>query len=216
MSRAARVYSALTAVVVLVALAIQIPITAATEGGAFTTPAARVANLFTYFTIQTNLLVAGVGIALAAGWDGRSTLFRTLRLDALLGITITGVVHRLLLAGLVELSPGEAVADLLFHTVSPVLAVVGWLLFGPRGTLDRRVIALSVVYPLAWLALTLVRGALIGWYPYPFLDVAALGYPTVALNSLGITALFLLLAIAATAVDRVLGRRSGRAVTVGR
>lgn len=214
MSGLARTWFALNAAVVVVALAIQIPITAGAVDGAFDTPAARVANLFTFFTILSNLVVAATSLVLAIDPDRRSTLFRVLRLDALLGIAVTGLVYHTLLAGLYQLSGGAKFADILFHTVSPLLAVAGWVLFGPRGLIDRRVVLWSVAYPLAWLVFTLVRGALIDWYPYPFLDVTALGYGTVALNSLGITALFLGLAAAAMALDRLLAR-STRAVLGG-
>ena len=108
-----------------------------------------------------------------------------------MAITVTGVVYHLLLASLYHLQGPEAFADQLFHTVTPVLTVAGWLLFGPRALVDPKVVALSLVYPVAWLAFTLVRGALIGWYPYPFLQVDELGYGSVALNCAGITLLFL-------------------------
>lgn len=208
MIRIARAWFALNAVVVVVALAIQIPITAATTTGEFDTPAARVANLFTFFTILTNILVAATSTLLAIDLDRRSTLFRTLRLDALLGIAVTGLVYHAVLANLYDLRGAEAFANQLFHTVSPLMAVLGWVLFGPRGLIDRRVVALSVVYPILWLAFTLVRGAVIDWYPYPFVRVSELGYPQVALNCLLITVLFLVLAAAALGLDRVLGRSS--------
>jgi hypothetical protein len=205
---AGRAWHATSALVVVVALAIQIPITAAATGGAFDTPAARVANLFTFFTILTNILVAVTGATLALAPDRRSTVLSVLRLDAVLGIAVTGIVYHTLLADLYDLQGAEAFADLLFHTVSPVLGVLGWLVFGPRRLLDRRVVALAMLYPLAWLAFTLVRGAVIGWYPYPFVDAGELGYAQVALNCVGITALFLVLAVALLAVDRLLARSS--------
>ena len=204
----ARVWFAVGAAVVVVALAIQIPITAAHGGGFFTTPAARVGNLFTFFTILSNLLVGVPNVVFAVRPRAGSTLLRVARFDAVVAITITGVVYHLLLARLYHLSGAEEVANQLFHTVSPLLTVAGWLLFGPRGLIDRPVVALAVLYPLAWLAFTLVRGAVIGWYPYPFVDVGALGYGRVALNCAGITLLFLALAAAYAGIDRALARRA--------
>lgn len=208
-TRTARAWFALNSLVVVVALAIQIPITAARTDGAFDTPAARVANLFTFFTILTNALVAVTSLLLAVRPGRRSTLFSTLRLDALLGIIVTGIVYHAVLADLYDLHGAEQFADVLFHTVSPLLAVTGWVLFGPRGLVDRRIVALSVIYPLLWLVFTLIRGAIIDWYPYPFTNVTDLGYVQVALNCLLVTALFLVLAVAAMGVDRMLPRAAG-------
>lgn len=59
-----------------------------------------------------------------------------------------------------------------------------------------------------WIAFALVRGELIDYHPYPFVDVNAYGYARVALNSAVISLLFLALAMTAVAVDR---RRSARA-----
>jgi hypothetical protein len=208
MSVAGRAWLAVNALVVVVALAIQIPITAAATGGEFATPAARVANLFTFFTVLTNVLVAVTSAALAAAPERRSRLLAVLRLDALLGIAVTAAVYHAVLADLYDLRGAEEVANQLFHTVSPALALLGWVLFGPRGLVDRRVVGLALAYPLLWLVCTLVRGALIGWYPYPFVDVDALGYPRVALNCLLVTLLFLVLAAAARGADRLLDRRA--------
>jgi hypothetical protein len=209
-TRTARTWFTVNAVVIVVALVIQIPITAAATGGAFDTPAARVANLFTFFTILSNIIVAAVCVVLAARPGHRSVVFSVAWLDALLAITVTGIVYNTVLIGLYELHGAELLADRLFHMVSPVLFVVGWLLFGPRGLVTARVAALSLIYPLLWLVFTLVRGAIITWYPYPFLEVPTLGYAQVALNSVVITGLFLALAAGVVGVDRVLDRaRSG-------
>lgn len=61
---------------------------------------------------------------------------------------------------------------------------------------------------LAWTGLTLVRGALDGWYPYPFLDPVNGGYGTVALYSLGILGLLVLtIWLAATIGSALRARR---------
>ena len=78
--------------------------------------------------------------------------------------------------------------DKLLHVVVPLLAVIGWLFFGPRPRVTIRVILLGLVWPARWLAYTLVRGVT-GWYPYPFLDVDAQGGARVAVASLAVTGL---------------------------
>jgi hypothetical protein len=97
-------------------------------------------------------------------------------------------------------------ADRLLHTVVPLLAVVGWLVAGPRGQVDRSDLGPFLVLPLIWIAYTLIRGAIVDWYPYPFIDVEEHGYAVVALNCLGVATLMLALFGLALVVDRRLTR----------
>ncbi|MEV5302390.1 Pr6Pr family membrane protein [Amycolatopsis methanolica] len=136
------------------------------------------ANVFAYFTIQSNLIVGFTSLLLAIRPLRTSTVFRTLRLDGVLAIAVTGIVFHLVLAGRQDLTGWAWVADFLLHTASPLLGVLGWLLFGPRRAVTPRIIGWSVVYPLAW----------------------------VAVNCLVIAVLFLALAFGAMLLDRRLGR----------
>ncbi|MFC9254176.1 Pr6Pr family membrane protein [Amycolatopsis thailandensis] len=206
-SKIARAWFGATALVVIAGLAAQIPVSAGTEGGTFHTPAGRVANLLAFFTIDSNILVGIGGLLLALGVAGRSTVFGVLRLTGLVGIIVTGVVFQVALADLYELHGWALFADTMLHKVSPLMCVAGWLLFGPRGQLSWRVLWWSLLYPLAWLAVTLVRGAIIGFYPYPFVDPGINGYGGVAFNCVLIGLLFIGLAAAAVGFDRTFGRR---------
>jgi hypothetical protein len=152
---------------------------------------ARIYRFFAYFTIQSNLLVAIAAAQLARNpaRDGRG--WRVLRLSAVAGIAITGIVHFVLLRPLLDLEGADYAADKLLHMVVPVLAVVGWAWFGPRPRVSPRVGVLVLAWPLAWLAWTLVVGALSDWYPYPFLDHREDGTGHVVIASLGILVLFL-------------------------
>ncbi|MEJ2856129.1 MULTISPECIES: Pr6Pr family membrane protein [unclassified Saccharothrix] len=196
-----------TALVVLVGLVVQILVTAGDSTGRFPDLGPRLFNVFCFFTIQSNVLVLVTSALLAANPDRPSTLFRALRLDGVLAIAVTGVVFHTVLKGLHALTGAAAFADFLLHTMSPVLCVIGWLAFGPRGAITGRVIGWSVVFPLAWLAFTLVRGAVIDWYPYPFVNVTALGYGRVLLNCAAVAVLFLALAAGALWLDRLMSRK---------
>jgi hypothetical protein len=209
-STTARLWWGGTAVAVVVALAIQIPIiAAAAEDAFFSTPTYRVLNLFAFFTIWSNILVAVVAARLAAGGDLGHVAWRVARLAGLVAITVTFAVYNLVLRGINELSVWGAVADELFHTAVPLLTVLGWLLFGPRSATSWQVVAWSLVMPAAWALFTLLRGEVVGgWYPYPFLDVTELGYPTAVRNIAIVGVVFLALAALAHVVDRALVRRS--------
>ncbi len=162
----------------------------------------RVGRLVSYFTIQSNLLVAVTAVQLARDplRDGR--WWRPVRAAALVGITVTGLVHFVLLRPLLDLQGASWAADKLLHMVVPLLAIIGWLVAGPRPRASWRDALSALVWPVAWLAWTLVVGAVSGWYPYPFLDVSAKGAGSVAVTSVGVTVLFLALAAGLSALDR--------------
>ena len=162
----------------------------------------RLGRLVSYFTIQSNLLVAVTAVQLARDplRDGR--WWRPVRAAALVGITVTGLVHFVLLRPLLDLQGASWVADKMLHMVVPLLAVVGWLVAGPRPRAPWRDALTALVWPVGWLVWTLVVGALSGWYPYPFLDVGAEGAGSVAVTCVGVTVLFLALAGVLSWLDR--------------
>jgi hypothetical protein len=100
----------------------------------------------------------------------------------------------------------DYLADKLLHVVVPLMALIGWILFGPRRRLDRLDLLTFLVVPVVWLAYTLIRGAMVGWYPYPFIDVAVHGYAAVSTTCLVIAALMFALATGALWLERRLQR----------
>src|ERR1700743_1028566 len=92
----------------------------------------RLGRLVSYFTIESNLLVLAAAISLVLNPDRDGRLWRVLRLDALLGIVITGLVFGLILADLVHPTGLGAWVNAGFHYFSPWWTLAGWLLFGPR------------------------------------------------------------------------------------
>ncbi|WP_244932105.1 Pr6Pr family membrane protein [Nocardioides sp. W7] len=203
---AARRWHLVTGVVAVTALVLQLVLVV--QGGGVLDErsepglAVRLGRLVSYFTIQSNLLVAVAAITLARypSYDGR--WWRALRLAGLVGITVTGLVHFVLLRPLLDLTGWDWAADKLLHMVVPALVVVGWLAFGPRPRVTLTEVRRALIWPLLWLAWTLAVGALTGWYPYPFLDVDAEGWPRVLAAAAMVTVLFLALFAAAYRIDR--------------
>ncbi|MEE3128267.1 MAG: Pr6Pr family membrane protein [Actinomycetota bacterium] len=195
MSSHARPLHLTTAVVATAALLLQLVLVVNGEAVLDETQApptaTAVARYVSYFTIQSNLLVAIGAWTLAAHpqRDGRG--WRVLRLAGLTGITVTALVHAVLLRPLLDLEGASWLADTLLHVAVPLLAAGSWLLAGPRPRTDLRSGALAMLWPVAWLVWTLVVGAASGWYPYPFLDVGEEGAASVALTSVAITVLIL-------------------------
>jgi len=150
-----------------------------------------VSNFLSFFTIQSNLIaaVALAWLALRPAAGLPSLARDQLRSSTVLYMSVTGVVFALLLSGLQEqLQVTIPWVDNVLHRLIPVLLVADWILDppSPRLTLGSALVAL--VFPLAWLTYTLIRGAVVDWYPYPFLDPAQPGgYTTVAIYSTVIT-----------------------------
>ena len=205
-----RLWFAGTAVVVAIGLLVQLVATARLDSGFFDSRAGRIVNMFCFFTIQSNIIVLVTCALLAAGSARRPTgsTFWVLRLDGVICIGVTFVVFHVALADLHDLQGLAKTADFLLHTASPLLCLIGWLVFGPRGRTSWRTVWLATIFPVAWLVFTLVRGPLVGdYYPYPFLDVGQHGYPTVLANSAVVAVLFLGLAAGAHLLDRRLDDR---------
>ncbi len=132
-----------------------------------------------YFTVITNILVAGLFTAVALGHDPRPKLIGLVTL----AILLVGIVYVTMLRGLVELSGGAALADLLLHSVTPVVVPLYWLMFAPRESLGWRDPWHWALLPLVYFAYALGRGGIEGRYAYPFMDVGNLGWPAVLANA---------------------------------
>ena len=73
---------------------------------------------------------------LAAGSRPDGPFQRVLRLDALLGIVVTGLVFETVLAPLVHPTGSHCGSPSRFHYFAPWFTPIGWLLFGPRPRID--------------------------------------------------------------------------------
>lgn len=159
--------------------------------------------LLRFFTVLTNVAVAMTFTAIA--FDRR--VAPRLLGGVLLAILLVGVIYGLLLRGLLSLSGGALLADMLLHKVTPLLAPLWWLTCARKGMLGWRDPWIWALFPAAYLPYALLRGAMEGRYAYPFLDVTKLGIGQVALNALLIAAGFLLAGHALVWIDQRMGHR---------
>lgn len=201
----ARVLHALLAVAALAGVALEVGRALVDGPGDAGTMTERLVRLFSYFTIQSNLLVAAASALLAVRPARTGRVMAVLHLDALLCIAVTGVVYHAVLAEQsLTLTPSGDLANFLLHTVTPVGAWLVWLLVGPRPRFGGSTVAWSLAYPLAWIGYTFVRGSVTGWYPYPFLDVGGIGMATAARNTALVAVTFGVLALLVRLLERLL------------
>lgn len=168
---------------------------------------------FLYFTNQSNILMFIYLFLFAAGNFGSKRLYAFTHNDAVRGavtlyIAVTGLIY---CAVIMPFSPGgypwtekiwfSNIVNYWLHIINPALFVAFW--FRPVNSQRLPVVKtalLYMIYPLCYLIFSLINGAIINFYPYPFLNAAQLwdtlfpdrAYETVA-GALLLTASFVIL-----------------------
>lgn len=169
-------------------------------------------HFFSYFTIESNLLSAAVFLYLAMRREAaRSARLELVRGAAVVYMAVTGIVFTVLLADTNVDTAIPWVNDVV-HALMPIVVVADWLLDPPRWRLSFRQGLTWLTFPAVWLVYTLVKGPIVGKYPYPFLDSAHGGYGTVAAYCLAILVgmtLLCLAVVAAANAARATGRDDG-------
>ncbi len=156
--------------------------------GITTIPGFSIVNYFSFFTILSTLFASFV------------LLFSTFKKDipllrgaATLFMLITGIIYFLLLRN----EPIEiAWVNAVFHYILPVMLLIDWLLNPPMSKIPFSKAFLWLLFPALFLIYSLTRGFFINWYPYPFMNVAEIGYAQTFINAvfvgLGMASLVLL------------------------
>lgn len=166
-------------------------------------------NFFTFFTILSNLFAMGVLLE-----GGRRMLTGTppipdmIRGAAVVYMTVTYIVFAVLLRGLEEeLQTHLAWVDSVFHRVAPIVLMLGWVVDPPKERIPFRRALWWLAFPLIWVVFTMIRGAIDGRYPYPFLDPANGGYGIVFVYIVAITLLFVFVCWVVAAAGSILRSR---------
>jgi len=155
---------------------------------------ASLVNFFSFFTIQSNIIGAvAVSVAALAGPAARGSVWLSqLRGAATLYMGVTGMIFSLLLSGADVQTPIPWVNSVL-HYIFPLFIVVDWLVDRSVRPLSLRQGLVFLAYPIAYLAHSMIRGPIVDWYPYPFLDPRTNGYGFVAIMSVFVAVVALLL-----------------------
>jgi hypothetical protein len=140
------------------------------------------ANFFAYLTIQSNFafvvvsVLSGV-VTFVVASDPR--WLATIRATVLTCTVTSGVVFLLIVqqAGQRAVRIDMPWSDVLLHFVIPVIALADWFLAPGRRRAGWISLPLTIGYALLWGAGTFVRGFIVGWYPYYFLDPAQVDSP---------------------------------------
>ncbi|MBH0109377.1 Pr6Pr family membrane protein [Salinibacterium sp. NG22] len=162
---------------------------------------------FSYFTIQSsliNVVILALSGLVAVRRQSESNLLGVLRASVVSYAVVTAVVYNVLLRGL----PDEGYVGIqwpneVIHVWVPLFLLLDWLFSPSRPVLRMRDVRIVVIYPIAWLAFTIVRGLLDGWFPYPFLEPNGPdGWGGVLVYVLGIAAFIIAIAVGLIAISR--------------
>jgi hypothetical protein len=174
----------------------------------------RPAEYFTFFTITSCLLT---GIALTIGGlrvlrNQPETRFLTLfRLTMAASMVIVGVIYNALLTDSVDARDigydWPVLPNLVLHTYMPILVFLEWLIARTAVPLKLKSVFWVLVYPLTWLAFSIVRGLVTNWYPYWFLNPNEDGgIPQMLQWILTIAAFFVVLAVTLMPAQKALAK----------
>ncbi len=180
---------------------------------------------FLYYTVLSNVLCLA-WIALSAvvtvrdaqrdGWTGVSTPSARWAAAVMEAITVTMLIYLFVLAPALFTQPGSyqpfTLTDNLVHIVTPMLVIIDWLLFVPKGRLRAHDPLLWALIPYAYLVFAFSYSALGGRFaggttaPYPFMDVAKNGVGGVAVWIAGLTVALVAVGYLFVGADRLLAR----------
>jgi hypothetical protein len=165
-----------------------------------------IAHYFSSFTILANILAAFALIA--AFFNGRETPHADVMAAIATYMAIVAGIYFGELHGTLETTQGLRVfTDATIHYLTPFVFVLYWAFFVQKGLLRWRAPFVWLCFPLVYLAVSLLRVVVTGYYPYPFLNVGAIGGAKVAINSLGLLTVFLGTGFAMVTLDKILDRR---------
>jgi hypothetical protein len=162
----------------------------------------RVFDLLSYFTIWSQIVVAITFYALYKN-QNRKDRFTTLLLPtAIMMITITGIMFYALIYPVSPPEGANIYPSFVSHAVVPVISVLVWIVYGPRGFMKVKAIPSLFIISIIWVGLTLVRGVVSTQYPYGVLDVTEIGYMWFFITVVAIIIFGVVLALIYSAIDK--------------
>ena len=163
-------------------------------------------NYFSFFTTIGNILVA---LAMTLPWLApRSRLAQWLlrpsvRTVIVAYIIVVGLVYHLMLRNQYNPQGWRLACVIILHYVIPPLFIIDWLAFVQKRDLSWKILFGALALPVLYVAWTLVHGAVTGFYPYPFINVARFGYAQVLMTIGAMIAAFVCLVLGLVGIGRL-------------
>ena len=175
----------------------------------------RPSEYFAYFTIDSSMIAAVtliVGGIYAMRYQNDTRLLATVQLCVFAAAVVVSVVYNALLRGMPnDVRDGDyawpVLPNEILHVWGPIFIVLEWLIVSGSVSLGFKKIWWVIAFPLAWLAFSIARGAITGWWAYWFINPNDPGGLTQMFTYIfGIMFFFLLNATVAIALQRLVRR----------
>jgi len=138
-------------------------------------------NFFSYFTNQSNLMVAFFflveGFMRIRGKPMPRAIFDRTRGALILYMTMTTSIYWLFLHKLIIFSEtSSTIANVFQHSGCLAFLLIDLIWDRPQTRLGKRNFIVWLVYPVLYGLTIMLQGVLRQWYPYPFLNIDELGF----------------------------------------
>ena len=154
----------------------------------------RITDYFSLFAILSNLFAGTVLILSAYKYNDKINS----RIDYLRGMNTTYlIIVGIVYYALIERGGGYQYltisnSNLILHRIMPLVLIIDFAIDRPVKKFEYKKTLLWLIFPIVFVAYSLIRGTIVNWYPYDFLDPNIVGgYLGVLKYSLAITAGFL-------------------------
>jgi hypothetical protein len=185
-------------------------------------------SMLNYFTVLSNLLCvvyfAADIVHIVRGGEG-DVWFPPLKGIATMAITVTLLVAHFILGMRFTMAGSLSMTLIIMHYAVPLMTIADWLAFDTKGLIKPRSPLVWTIGPMLYFVYAMIAARIgdgIGYgsrYPYPFLDVDALGRGRVLLTVLVLVAFFVAIGYVYYGADRLLlrlGRKRPEAAGGGR
>jgi len=173
----------------------------------------RPTEYFSYFTITSCLLsgvvlvIAGLGVLRNQPETKALTLAR---LTMAVSMVIVGVIYNALLANSAPDARDVGYAwpvlpNQVIHTYMPIVIFLEWLFTNTGVALKIKSAFWVLIYPLTWLAFSITRGYIQGWWAYWFID-PQYGIGTMVTWIIAISVFFIVLSLGLVPAQRAIAK----------
>lgn len=166
-------------------------------------------RFFTFFTILSNILVAVVFTAILAQPKGKFSFFLNPKNQSAIAVYIfvVGIVYNLILRFSWQPQGIQRIVDEMLHSIIPIYYILYWYFkINTKSILWKNSIN-WLIYPIVYLIVIMIRGKFSNYYPYPFVNVTALGINKVLLNVILLTLFFGVVAMTFIAIAKFKNKR---------